>query len=344
MLLGLSVQTLLADEFPAGKAVHYSARTDNQVAAMELRTGKVIWKYKPKKLGDAHFEVRSKGLIVYPHNRSDKKTNPVFLDLKTGKSIDPLQDDSQGSIARSTVLWPPPQIQLDNGWQLVGFSPGNTTTFRFHDPKATPSILPKVALPKLDPKLDPKIARGPAEVNAAWTIATSGHPHEIVSWKNMVMYAFDYLSDEGVVYAHRAGDDKPVWKVDLNTIVRDRAKPLTRMRLQVIGDTLYVQASEHIFAFAPESGRLHWHRDLCSDLDLGGFRPDLCRVSNKAVFVVDDNVLVISFECRTIAIDLTKKKYLWHFEPDTYPHTPLPVVHEGKLFLTCGAKNRLHSR
>ena len=321
----------------AAKATDYLPKTDNQIAALELRTGKLIWTHKPKALSDAQFEVYPQGLAVYPQYARDGRQPFFFLDTATGETIKPFPLEGKKALAVSAAFWPPPPVQLDTGWELVGFSAGNSKELRFQAIDAERDKKP--AAPQvINPKL-PKV-KDPDDV---WTISTGGYPHAVASWKNIVMYAFSYLSDEGVIYAYRAGDDEPLWKADLNTIVPDLAEPLTRMRLQVIGNTLYVEANEHIFAFAPGNGKLYWHRDVCADLGLR-FNGDLFGGAlNLAVFAEADDVLIISFERRVIAYDLKNREYLWHFEPDTFPHCPFPAAHGGKVFLTVGANHHLHA-
>jgi hypothetical protein len=45
-------------------AHQWPPRTDSEVAALDLKTGKVLWVHKPQLLGDAHFEVFAEGLVV----------------------------------------------------------------------------------------------------------------------------------------------------------------------------------------------------------------------------------------------------------------------------------------
>ena len=151
-----------------------------------------------------------------------------------------------------------------------------------------------------------------------------------------MFYAYSYLSKEGILYARKAGSDRSTWKLDLNEIVKGRKQPLTRMIFQVIDDVIYLAANEHIFAIDPATGKLHWHRNFATDLGVtyggGLFGGGL----NLAVFQKSGDILVGSFEKRVVALDLKEMKYLWHFEPDTFPHCPFLVVHDGRVFLTAG--------
>jgi len=305
--LAWSVSTCRPDDWPA--------KTDNEILCLDLRTGRSLWEYKPAKLDHAHFEVYTDGLIAYPHYDGRDRSQPIFLDMKTGRPTRPFEQNPKHLRAKSAVFWPDPDVVLENGWRLSGFKPANPQSLTFRDALSATDI---------------------------WTIETRGYPHVVRSWKGFVFFAFSYLSDEGILYAYRASAKTPTWTVDLNTIVKGRKTPLTRMIFQIIDDTIYLEADEHIFAVDPASGKLLWHRDLASDLRLE-FQPDFYGGSlNLAVFAKDGNVLVVSFERRVVAIDVNEGKYLWHLEPDTFPECPFPIAHGGKVVLTSGAKRRLH--
>jgi outer membrane protein assembly factor BamB len=306
----------LASCFSACRGDDWPAKTDNEILCLDLRTGRSLWEYKPEKLGDAHFELYTDGLIAYPHYDGLDRSKPIFLDIKTGHPIRPFDQNSKHLQAKSAVFWPGPEVVLENGWRLSGFKPGNSQALTFRD------------------------AVGAADV---WTIETRGYPHEVRSWKDFILFAFSSYSDkEGILYAYHTGAKKPTWTVDLNRIVKGRKPPLTRMIFQIIDDTIYLEADEHIFALVPASGKLLWHRDLASDLGLQ-FAPDFYGGAlNLAVFAKDGSVLVVSFERRVVAIDLSEGKYLWHFEPDTFPECPFPIAYGDKVVLTSGAKRRLH--
>ena len=206
------------------------------------------------------------------------------------------------------------EVVLESGWRLSDFKPGYEKSLTFRD-SANPAKIWKI------------------ETQNAWPV--------IRSWKNFVFIGPDYLCHDGILNAYQGGATKPTWAVDLNAIVKGRKPPLNRMICQLIEDTIYLEADEHIFAINPSSGRLLWHRDLATDLGLqfGGFYGGGL---NLAVFAKDGNVLVISFERRVVAIDLNEGKYLWHLEPDTFPECPFPIAYGGKVVLTSGAKRRLH--
>jgi len=298
----------------------FREKVDNEIVCLDLRTGRQFWNYKPGTLSDAHFELYPDGLIAYPHYGGSDRSKPIFLDVNTGHPIPPFARIANRLQAKSAVFWPHPPVVLENGWRLSGFKPGYAKTLTFRDGGRSDG----------------------AHATEIWKIEPRGYPHVVRSWKDLGFYAYDYLSDEGILYAYRAGAKTPTWTVDLNSIVKGRKWPLTSMKFQIIEDTIYLEADEHIFGFAPASGNLLWHRDLAADLSLH-FEPDICGgAADAAVFAKDGNVLVVSFERRVVAIDLKQGKYLWHLEPDTFPETPFPIAHGGQVVLTSGAKRRLH--
>ena len=314
--LRVSITTVIFQSVLAGsvcQASQFAPKTDNRVICLDARTGKLLWEHVPRKLSDAHFESYKEGIVVYPHYDGSNRSKPLFLNAKTGKPIKSFSRESKRVRAKSAVFWPGPAVSLNNGWRLSGFPPGNTKTLLFRD----------------------------AGGKDTWRIKTGGYPHQVRSWKNFVFYAFSYLSDEGILYAYRAGTKAPAWTIDLNKIVKGRSRPLTRMIFQVIENLIYLESNEHIFCFRPQSGKLLWHRNLAADLGLR-FSPDFFGGGlNLAVFAKTGNVLVISFERRVVALDLKNGKYLWHLVPDTFPHCPFPMARDGKVILTAGAKRRL---
>lgn len=291
----------------------FEPKSDNRIICVDLQTGALVWEHVPKKLSDAHFEWYIDGVIAYPHYSGDDRSNPIFLNAMSGKPIESFERDHKRLITKSAVFSPSPDIELDNGWRLTGFSPGNNKTLEFRD----------------------------AGDKEQWRIPTDGYPHQVRAWGNFVFYAFSYLSDEGILYAYRAGEETPAWTLDLNAIVKDRPKPLTRMIFQIIDDRIYLESNEHIFCIQPDNGKLFWHRDLAEDLDLK-FNPNFYGGAlNLAVFAKSDNVLIISFERRVVALNVDSGKCLWHLQPDTFPHCPFPVVRDSHVVLTAGANRVL---
>lgn len=298
----------------ASRARSFSPKTDNEIVALDLRTGKLLWAHVPATLSDAHFEVHAGALVAFPHYSQAERSSPIVLDRRTGRTL--TKAPSGPVLARSATFWPPPEVKLANGWVLHGFSQGNSKTLEFQDP-ATKKIV--------------------------WTIAASDYPEYVRAWDDVVFYAHGYLGNEAVIYACPAGATQPRWTVDVNAVLglqgRDR---LTRVALQVIGGTLYAEANEHVFAIDPATGKLRWRMDLARALGVK-FEPDIYGGAlNLAVFAEEQGVLVVAFEKRVVAIDTAKRKVLWHLEPDTFPHCPYPAVEGGVVYLTSGARRQLH--
>jgi outer membrane protein assembly factor BamB len=175
----------------------------------------------------------------------------------------------------------------------------------------------------------------------AWRIDTPGYPHEVAAWRNLVLWAYSYLSKDGILYAYRAGEREPAWTVDVNKIVTRRPRPLTSLYFHVIEDTIYLQVEEHMLAIKPESGVVLWHRNLAADLGLQ-FAPDFYRRGiSYAGVAKDGDILVVTYENRIIALDVRRGKYLWHMMPDTFPERALPIAHEGRLYFTAGARRKM---
>lgn len=289
-------------------ASSWRAKTDHVIAALDLRTGKLLWKHKPKTLGEAHFRLYKGAIVAYPHYDGTKTTAPIVL-TESGTLAAKQKTPRAKVLAKSSVHWPLPHIQLSNNWELFGFKPGHDKELKFRDRKSK---------------------------KLKWRITTNTYPHQVRAWNDYVFYATSYLSDDGILQAYKAGETKPAWRFDLNKIVKNNTPLLTRMSLEVIDDVIYIQSREHIFALSPRSGKLLWHRDLATDLGLK-YQPEIYGGGlDLAIFASEGNMLVISFEKRLIVLNTKTMKYLWHMDPGTFPHTPYPVVHKGKLYLTLG--------
>lgn len=174
-----------------------------------------------------------------------------------------------------------------------------------------------------------------------WTIVTSTYPHEVVTWKNYVIWARGYLSDDGIIRGYATGAAKPTWTVDLNDLVASRMEPLKRTKLAVHGDTLFAQSAEQIFGINPRDGSLQFRYDLARDLGLN-FRPDFWRGGvPDADIVVAGELLLVAYECRVIAMDRNARRYLWQLVPDTFPSKPRPVIGDGAVYMVAGPGDRL---
>ena len=281
------------DQLPALQSSEsFDPRTDNRVAALDLATGALLWKRPLGELSDAHFEVTPEGSVVYPHYCGDDHSGAVAFD-PAGKAL-AMPKEPRKVLAKSSVFWPLPKVRLSRGWELDGFSPGNSKAFRFLDPES-----------------------GMLE----WDLLTEGYPGHVRAWKDLLLYAFGSHSEECVLYAYPAGEQESAWKCDINEVARPK-KPLRRVTFEVIGDTIYVEANEHVLAIDPRQGKLLWHLNLAEELDLP-FRPGFFGGAlNLAVFTQAGDILVVSFEKRVVALNVNTQKVLWHLQPDTFPHTP----------------------
>ena len=324
---------------PHSLATQYSRRTDQEIVALDARSGTLLWKHQEAKLSSAYFEVCNGGLIVHPVGNSSDKSNPVFLDLQTGKSIRPFRIETKSVLAKSFAKWPPPPVRLQNGWTLHNFRPGYSMNLEFADPGAD---------------------------RVMWTVKTHGYPQCVRAWQNLVIWSFSSQSDaEAVLYAYRAGDRLPLWTADLNRIIPPASDiplpsfghdnpevpsrlygPLKQMTCEVIDNRVYVQARQHIFAFDSLTGKLFWHRDLAHDLHVNYYpeiEGDRWMQDNYAAFTKDGNIIIIAFDKRVVALDLSSMKYLWTLEPDTFIHLSFPVICNGRVFLVCGPRMHLNS-
>lgn len=312
LLLPMSILVLICWAH-AADATSWIPTQDNGIVALDLMTGQVLWRHTASKLGTARLEVYKEGLVVYPDPNREQKPERVFtLNLTTGEKIANLQTNGKTPLTESATFRVPPDRSLDNGWVASGI---NSATIQFIDPTS-------------------------GSTKVVWEIDTGDYVHAIKFWKDMVFCAHSYMSDDGFLFAYKAGGDTPLWKVDLNSIVKGREHPLTRLVFQVIDHVLYVQAKEHIFSFDPLTGALNWHRNVARELGLR-LRGDLFGGAlNVAVFAKEKDVLVISFELRVLALDLKTNKYLWQFNLGTFPNTSYPVIYHGRVFLTMGLPRR----
>lgn len=162
----------------------------------------------------------------------------------------------------------------------------------------------------------------------------------ITSWKNFIFFRFEY-SDGELLYAYEAGKQEPCWIFNPNKIVEEYNIGFGRITFQVIEDVIYSNVKEHIFGLNPKDGKLLWYRNLAKDLGLK-FSPDFFGGGLElATFTKSKNILIISFERRIVAIDISNSQYLWHLEPDTFPHQSFPAIYNEKLFITSGDKRKL---
>jgi hypothetical protein len=301
-----AIVTVVAFALPA-RATSYVARHDLEIVARDARTGQQIWRHVPPKLSDVQKWLLPGGLFVSSYDGPDKH---LFLDPKTGQPIPPFDWQRQLSAVGERE-----KLVLSNGWTLHDFHRGSSRTLDFFDGKSRMPV---------------------------WSVATATYPHEVVAWQDHVIWARGYLSDDGIVCAYQAGAAKPAWTVDLNDLVEAGPRALTRMKLFLHGNTLFVQSQEQIFGFHPRNGALRFRYDLATDLGLK-FRPDFWRggVPDAQLRFAGD-VLLIAYECRVVAIDMKAQRYLWHLAPDVFPSDPGPVVGDGgAVYMLAGPQDRL---
>lgn len=310
----LLVATAVVFAVPAG-AKSWAPRTDVEIVALDAKTGAVKWTHRGDPLGNAHFELYPDVLAVYPHYDLADKSSPMFLDPKTGVVVKDTRDPAQLR-GRSSGQWIKGPIVLANGWRADGFKPGYTKEVEFVDPKTGKS---------------------------AWTIRSAHYPEFVRTYKNLTFVAYGYLTDEAMLFAYAAGADKPAWSIDFNKLLKKPAKKkalqrLGRVTIQIIGDVLYAQTGEHVFAISPATGKLLWRCDAAASLGVK-YEPDVYGGAlDVAVFARDGDVLVVVFEKRVLALHPDTGRVLWSLEPDTFPHAAFPLAANGLVYITSGPK------
>ena len=116
-----------------GHGSSYPPKTNNRIVCLNLQTGELIWEHVPEKLSDAHFEWYPEGVVAFPHYSGGDRSEPMFLEAATGKPREAFEMDAEKLLGKSAVFWPGPEVKLENGWQLTGYSPGNTKTLALED-------------------------------------------------------------------------------------------------------------------------------------------------------------------------------------------------------------------
>lgn len=240
----LSVTTAMA---PAGlsEATSFAPKEDNEIVALDLRSGNPLWSYKPPTLSFAHFEIYPQGLIAYPNYSGDDQANPIFLNPQTGEQIPAFERSRNHLLAKSATFWPPHTLDmvLENGWALTGFLPRDSKSIRFTES-----------------------SEGHPE-KIVWEIETGVTPYNVRAWNNTVFYTLGNTTGSRL-FAYRAGETKPAWVIDLHQTVEKYVQSV--IFFQVIDGVIYLAANEHIFAFDAQMGALQWHRDLAAELNLRG--------------------------------------------------------------------------
>jgi len=291
-------------------------RDDLEIIALDIKTGALKWTHKGTPLGNAHFELYPGLLAVYPHYDTDDTSNPMLLDPKAGVVLKTDTRDPKQRVKASAAQWVKGPIVLANGWRLENFDAGNMKDLEFVDPKTAKVV---------------------------WTVKPAEYPEYVLAHKDTLYVAYGYLTDQAIVFAYRAGSEKPAWSIDFNKLLgKPTAKKaltrLGRVAVQIIGDTLYAQSGEHVFAIAPTSGKVAWRLDAAKTLGIK-YEPDLYGGAlDIAVFARDGDMLVVGFEKRVLGVKAASGKLVWNMQPDTFPHSAFPLAHDGLVFLSSGTK------
>ena len=274
----LAIALSIALVVPAA-AKSFAPRTDLEIVALDAKTGDVKWTHKGAPLGNAHYELYPNVLAVYPHYDLTKKSSPMFLDPMTGAAVKDTRDVKKLRAA-SSGQWVKGSIVLANDWRLDNFEQGNTKTLDFTDPKTG---------------------------RVAWSVVPAHYPEYVRAYKDILFVGYGYLTDESIVFAYKTGAAKPAWTIDFNKLLNKPAKKkppqrLGRVVLQIIGDVLFAQTGEHVFALEPATGKIIWRLDADAALGIR-YEPDLYGGAlDVAVFSRDADVLVVAFEKRVLAL------------------------------------------
>lgn len=300
----------LALSHPAA-AKSWAPRTDLEIVALDLKTGALRWTHKPASIGNAHYELYPNLLVAYPHYDPDDRSSPIFLDPATGK---PAKDTRAPAAlrARSGTQWRKGAVVLSNGWRLDNFSAGNTRKLEL---------------------------TAPGSSKVVWRVDPLEYPEQVLGYKDLLLHAYGYLTNQAVIVAHRAKATTPTWTIDFNKLLATtKQSRLGRVSMQILGDLLFAQTGPHLYAIRPETGAIVWHLDAARAAGLA-YEPDLYGGAlDIAVFSRDAGVLVAAFEKRIFAVDDARGHLLWHLQPDTFPHSAFPLAAGGLVYLTSGPR------
>jgi outer membrane protein assembly factor BamB len=289
-------------------AKEYAPRTDLEIVALDDANGAVRWAHTEGLVSNAHFELYPKLLVAYPHYDQRDHSNPIFLDPATGKTTADSRTSTSVLVARSWSQWPDAAVVLANGWELTGFSPGNTKDLSFeHAGKVM------------------------------WTLHALDYPEHVLAVRNLAFYTYGYLTNQAMIFAHEAGAKTPAWTIDFNAVLKP-ARREHRVAMQLLDGTLFAQVGAHVFAIDPATGKIAWHTDAAAAAGLH-YQPDLFGGAlDVAVFTKDKDVLVVCYENRVLALSATTGKLLWNLAPDTFPHTAFPLARDGTVYVIAGPK------
>lgn len=309
----LALLAALGLSIPAS-AKSFVPRDDLEIVALDLATGAVKWVHKPAPLGHAHFELYPRLLAVYPHYDQQDRSKPLLLDPATGAALSDTRDPKR-LIAASSAQWIRGPVTLANGW-TANFKAGYTRKIEWTDPRSGKVV---------------------------WTIDPGVYAERVLAYKELALVGWGYLTDEAILAAYKPGAKQPAWRLDFNDLLgKPQAKKahgrLGRVQPQVIGDVLYLQTGQHVFAIAPATGKIQWRLDAADAIGVR-YEPDLYGGAlDVSVFSRDKDTLVVMFEKRVFALDARTGRVQWHVAPDTFPHSAFPLAHDGVVYLSSGPK------
>ena len=294
------------------RALAFSPRpkTDNAIAAWQASTGATLWLHAPQRLSQALLELYRARLVVHLDGELGER---IDLDPKNGSPLSPPEGPATAPLAKSHAFdqW---SVVLANGWRLANFSPGTSQVLSFEDSSG----------------------------RSTWKLATNTYPESVAAYGDSVFWSRGSADGDGIVHAVKAGAARETWRFDANGAVSARAQPLTSPRFAIVEGQLFVQAREHLFIVDPGTGSLIQHLDLAK---LSGV-PWQARRSEAALYggglsaaslVQDARTIVVAYERRVIALDAASRKLLWHRDPGCFPSLPLPILHDGTLYLTAAS-------
>ncbi len=286
-------------------------RPDNGISAHDLRTGALRWANDTIEVGNTRLILRQRSLEISDASRDPAPT--IFLDPHHGERL-------PGSDHSAPLVTSPPSpsasrtLHLARGWHLPHFRPGTDQDLHFQD----------------------------ATGQGVWTIPLARHHYAVATLGDRVFIAQDYLATDAVIQAWQAGDTQARWRIDLNATPGLANGELRRITLwPATPDQLLAQAEHHLFAIDPADGRIIWHLDLAAAAGLPQAELYEDWGSPLASIAIAEGMAVLCFDREVLAVDLEKGRLLWAMEPDTDPHAPLPLIHDGVLVLSTGPGRRV---